>query len=368
MIVSVSPEAKGFAFQMLMKRCDNVLNVDAEKRRTYYSKRNGIELEDDVLNALRIAAKGTEFENTIVKISGKKFPDIIAMNYYGVEVKSTKEDMWTSTGSSILESTRVQGIERIYMTFGKLGGDPIEFLSRPYEECISDIAVTHMPRYRINMKLKNGETIFDKLGIKYDVLRKLDNPVIPVAKYYRSLLKPGESLWWADDYGDESVSAKIRLWRNVPTVEKRFFTSYACVNFPEVFCRKYEKYVLWLASQGIVDPHIRDQFSAGGRERIELPGGDVVELPAIYRRVRECSADILTLLQKKIKENIYKSQGNFRDCVLKWCKDVSTKSRDVPFDVSMRVLEYLLLNNVDSLLVQRNGYKIAADRKGEYRI
>ena len=79
-------------------------------------------MEDDVKSALEECAIGTPFENTIEKISGQKFPDIVAAKFYGVEVKSTKENHWTSTGSSILETTRVADVERIYMTFGKLGG------------------------------------------------------------------------------------------------------------------------------------------------------------------------------------------------------------------------------------------------------
>ena len=84
-------------------------------------------------------------------VSAQYFPDIIAEKYYGVEVKSTKENHWTSTGSSIVESTRDKNVENIYMLFGKLGGKTAEFKCRPYEDCLSDIAVTHSPRYLINM-------------------------------------------------------------------------------------------------------------------------------------------------------------------------------------------------------------------------
>ena len=75
--------------------------------------RGGNPLEDDVKSALEECAIGTPFENTIEKISGQKFPDIVAAKFYGVEVKSTKENHWTSTGSSILETTRVADVENI---------------------------------------------------------------------------------------------------------------------------------------------------------------------------------------------------------------------------------------------------------------
>ena len=107
MIISVNPKPELAAFQDLMRKTDSLLNSDAQRRPQYYLTRNGTPLEDDVKEALEEAAKGTPFEKTIEKVSGQKFPDIVASRCYGVEVKSTKEDHWTSTGSSIMESSRV---------------------------------------------------------------------------------------------------------------------------------------------------------------------------------------------------------------------------------------------------------------------
>ncbi|MGN0809760.1 MAG: hypothetical protein ACI4NQ_07325 [Christensenellales bacterium] len=286
MIVSVNPKPAMLEFVSLMKRTDAFLNHDALQRPKYYASRSGSPLEDDVKAALDECAKGTVFENTIEKVSGQKFPDIVAARFYGVEVKSTKANHWTSTGSSILESSRIADVERIFMTFGKLGGNPIEFMSRPYEECLSGIAVTHMPRYLIDMRLRKGETIFDKIGVSYDELRFMENPVAPVSEYYRSQLKEGESLWWAGNAADEAVSAKIRIWNKVPSEERKTYTVYGCANFPEIFGGNYDRYTLWLASQGVVDPHIRDQFSAGGQEPMLLSDGSIVKFPGVYRRVK----------------------------------------------------------------------------------
>lgn len=49
------------------------------------------------------------------------------------------------------------------------------------------------------MLLEKGESIFEKMDITYDNLRELDNPITPVAKYYKSLLREGESLWWTSN-------------------------------------------------------------------------------------------------------------------------------------------------------------------------
>lgn len=334
-------------FQNLMRRTDDLLNHEAALNPGYYKTRGGSLLEDDVKAALEECAEKTSFKGKIEKISGQRFPDIVAAKFYGVEVKSTKEDHWTSTGSSILESSRVQDVERIYMTFGKLGGQ-VQFLSWPYEDCLYGIAVTHMPRYLIDMRLKHGETIFDKLQIPYDVLRKMDNPVVPVSKYYRSKLKPGESLWWASDAGEEAVSATIRLWKNVPCPEKRKLTTYGCVNYPEIFAGEYDRYALWLTSRGVVDPHIRDQFSAGGRVEMRMADGSKAIFPAVYRRIvdnyelfiqRMCQYDPAAWGQVP---GINKEELNQR--LMRWIKSVSNavkKTGRASYDESVEALKVL---------------------------
>lgn len=350
MLVSLNPKPSIAEFRNLMKNTDVLLNEDARRRPSYYILRSGSPLEDDVKDMLDESAKGTPFEGTIEKVSGQKFPDIVAAKLYGVEVKSTKDDHWTSTGSSILETTRVVGVERIYMTFGKLGGDHVEFLSKPYEKCLYGIAVTHMPRYLIDMRLKDGETIFDKMGISYDELRQMENPIAPVAKYYRSKLKPGESLWWTGDSSEETVSATIRLWKNLSVDEKRKYTIYGMVNFPEVFGGNYDRYALWLTSQGVVDPHIRDQFSAGGQEEITLSSGVKVRLPGIYRRVKNNMDDIVHLIS--IKDSSYIGFHEFLDedttkqRLLIWC-DAASKKSTVDYDISMDALKTMFRQRME---------------------
>lgn len=350
MIISVNPHPSLAEFQQLMAQTDRLLNTSALLHPEYYITRGGSLLEDDVKSALSECAKGTAFENTIEKISGQRFPDIIAAKYYGVEVKSTKEDRWTSTGSSILETTRVNGIERIYMTFGKLGGNPIEFLSKPYEQCLHGIAVTHMPRYLIDMNLHHGETIFEKMGIPYNELRKMENPIAPVAKYYRSLLKEGESLWWANDSANETVSATIRLWKNLSCEEKRNYTVFGCVNFPEVFGGNYDRYALWLTSQGVVDSHIRDQFSAGGQEEMVLSNGEKVMLPGVYRRVKNNLNFILGRLAQNnpmsLQEDRFLNNDALRHRLMAWIDRVS-KSSTVPYELSQNALETFFKNKLD---------------------
>lgn len=365
MIISVNPEPSLSEFQALMKKTDALLNEDARRRRSYYATRGGKPLEDDVKAMLDESTKGTAFAGTIEKVSGQRFPDIVAANYYGIEVKSTKDDHWTSTGSSILETTRVSGVERIYMTFGKLGGNPIEFISKPYEECLYGIAVTHMPRYLIDMRLKPGETIFDKMGVPYDKLRQMDNPIAPVAKYYRSKLKPGESLWWTGDSSEETVSATIRLWKNLTADEKRKHTTYGLVNYPEVFGGDYDRYALWLTSQGVVDPHIRDQFSAGGQEEMLLSTGEKVKFPGVYRRVKNNFDYFIHLmgLKKSAVVEVYEKldEDAFRRRMLAWCDAVSRRST-MDYDLSMDALKTMFKRRINLYAESIRGGMVPGNR------
>jgi len=112
----------------------------------------------------------------------------VAQNYYGIEVKTTTQNHWKTTGNSMLESTRVENVERIFMLFAKLAS-PIEFRCRPYEEVLSEVVVTHSPRYLIDMNLEKGKTIFDKIKMPYDTFRKQESPIRPIVDYYKSKLK-----------------------------------------------------------------------------------------------------------------------------------------------------------------------------------
>lgn len=301
MIISNNKSSDIALFNAIMKKTDDLLNNDARARESYYEKRNGKLLEEDVYKALCIASSNTEFDGTIRLVSGASFPDIVAGKYYGVEVKSTVKNHWTSIGSSILESTRDKNVERIFLTFGKLG-KPVSFISRPYEECLSGIAVTHYPRYKIDMTLKRGETIFDKMGIPYDTIRKMDNPVAPVSKYYTEHAKPGESLWWAQGEVESTTeTATIRLWTSLSKEEKERMTAHGYALFPEVLSagnnKKYNRYALWLASnQGVVNTNIRDSFSAGGKRPMALANHLVILVPAAFARIKEYKELIRTAI------------------------------------------------------------------------
>lgn len=331
MIVSDNRTPSEDAFRRLMARTDAALNADAQLREDYYTNRGGHPLEKDVYGAICECAKGTPFEHSIQLVSGSAFPDIVAGGYYGVEVKSTNKNHWTSIGSSILESTRLEGVERIYLTFGKLG-KPVRFLSRPYHECLSGIAVTHYPRYQINMLLEEQDTIFARMGIPYEQLRKMENPVEPVSRYYRSQLKPGESLWWAGGRIEEAVPAMVRLWTSLSLEEKDRLIAQGYALFPEIFSSDYKRFALWLVTaKGVVHTDVRDSFSGGGKVELLRSSGETVRVPATFGRVfryRDLIRNVIESTDDDVLRDCWNVVGQMpSDRLAFWCKCVANASK-----------------------------------------
>ena len=352
MIISTAYEKELVAFKQLLQRMDAVLNKDARLHENYYHARGGQKLEEDVCRALTNCAENTEFEGSVRLVSGSSFPDIVAKGMFGVEVKSTAKNHWQSIGSSILESTRDQNVKRIFMTFGKLA-HPVEFLTKPYEDCLSDIVVTHYPRYRIDMKLQENheQTIFEKMGMGYDAIRIMDNPVSSVADYYRTQLAPGESLWWLPEQEDRAVPMKARLWTALSAAEKQQYVIEGYSKFPEIMGPsspvKYNRYALWLATEkGVINTNVRDGFSAGGQVEFNVNGGKRVMMPAAYGRVRTYRERIRTLILNE-DEVVLKTCWNqtvWTNRIDQWCRLVSEKAdkvEDVGYKKSMEVLSTL---------------------------
>lgn len=351
MIVSENNKSTTIRFKSLISRMDKLLNEEAIANEDYYTKRGGKLLEQDVFYAIKKCAKGTEFQDTIQLVSGTSFPDIIANNYFGIEVKSTEKNHWTTIGSSILESTRKQSIEKIYLTFGKLG-KPVQFISRPYEECLSGIAVTHYPRYQIDMKLNYGETIFDKIGVTYDDLRLMDNPVVPVSKYYKSKLKQGESLWWTNDDIETAAPPTVKLWTSLSHKSKEYFVIQGYALFPEILSNsnaKYNRYALWLATQqGIVNTNIRDSYSAGGQVFITLNSGVTIKMPAAFGKIKKYRSSIIESI-KTSEEDILRDYWNTKiiksDRIKQWIHIASTAADStVGYALAYNVLTDIFFN------------------------
>lgn len=309
MIISRRTDAEQDSFESLLSESKALIEIEAKASPKEYINKTSTDFENSVYNSLLKTSKNTPFEGSIQLIVGHKFPDIVAKKYYGVEVKVTKQNQWRSTGNSVLESTRVEDVERIYLFFGKLAS-PLEFKYRRYEECLYDIAVTHSPRYLIDMNLGLGKTIFDKMSTEYDTLRKLDNPIKEIVRYYRKIAKRGEETWWMD--GGEDIEAvlspTVTLWSNLPDEKQNQYRNEAMARFPEIFGNgqtKYQNFATWLAARhGVVDSSLRDRFTAGGQQELIINGTKYSKIPRIFGYLQDNAKEVVDIVNHLTLEDV----------------------------------------------------------------
>lgn len=270
-------------FVRLMKATTCELKNSAITGKIDFAKHQGEKLEWVVLEQMKILAGEYNFNpENIIHTERQHFPDIISENYFGVEVKATKENTWTSTGSSITESLREDCVKKVFLLFGKLSFPQVDFRCKPYEDCLYDISVTHNPRYLINMDLsKEDKTVFQKLGVDYDQFRLDNNRIDIIRTYYREKYKNNgrEMPWWIGDEPEDSKIKNIggiRLYTNISRTEKDYLKLCGFILFPEVLVSRYGKLAMWLCSRhSIVNPSIRDMYSAGGQMNIYIDNKSV---------------------------------------------------------------------------------------------
>lgn len=350
MIISSNPEPNRKEFDALLNSTLKELKNQATKSSELIVTLHGTKLEKHIGGLMTELAAGSVFDNSIEVRGGQSFPDIIAKNFYGVEVKTTTQNHWKTTGNSVLESTRIKDIERIFMLFAKLA-NPIEFKCRPYEECLSEVVVTHSPRYLIDMNLPIGKTIFDKLDTTYDTLRKEENPLKHVVDYYKRKLKPGEELWWIDQNSNNvSNHLAIKIWKNIDKERQREIISRIMVYFIEIFGnngkKKFERIPAWLVTrEGVVTPNIRDLFTAGGKGQILIGKKTYKNIPRIFLNLFDNLIFIIETITNtsSIELSAYWDiNTNETKKIADWIELVSVHSKEIPDAKHLNIKQMLI--------------------------
>jgi len=271
---------------------ENSKNFLVSNLQSNQSLPNSTQFEVLVCETMQAQAVGTEFEGVIRQTGVAAFPDIVVNGYFGVEVKMTIKDHWRSTGNSVLESSREEGVGKIYILFGKMGGIP-DIKYRLYQKCLPTVSVTHSPRYQIDMNLTEGRSIFDKMGIAYNELRKSGDTIQQIKSYYRAQLKDGEGLWWIDEESEAS-SPIIKQFRTLEPENKERFKIDCMILFPELFKKRanYERAVTYLITEfNAVHASLRDVFSAGGQQEVEVVG-ETKNVSQMFSRLYEYAPQI----------------------------------------------------------------------------
>lgn len=246
--------------------------------------------EVDVYEALQSSSSDLGINWKIEYISGHRFPDIVARinekEALGIEVKtiSTKNASWKIMGGSIMESTRIPDVSRIHIFCAKQS--PFEIKYKPFEDCVENVAVTHSPRYMLNMDLTPAENLFQKLHKSYDDIRQMTNPFDAFKDYMIKSRAPSQSetddsqLWWfspnekefskqelaEQSFANALVNSQLRFWNKLAPEEKEKIKIQMVVATPSILEGRYENTCQWLLQhQGVINPSFRDSFSAGGQ-------------------------------------------------------------------------------------------------------
>ena len=217
--------------------------------------------------ARKVLAELTKNESIAVKQDPHPhaFPDI-AINGYGVEIKSVTQDSWRSTANSIMETMRESSAREIYLLFGKMGGKP-EVRWRKYEDCVYHVRISHAPRFCVEMSGKE-KPLFSKIGISYAdfAVMSPEEKMARVRDYARSMLEPGERLWWLEDI-DHALEMRVRRFSDLDPDEKIKMRAEAAVLCPEIVAPSRTKHKYDAAFHYLISHHsvlaARDMFTAG---------------------------------------------------------------------------------------------------------
>ena len=273
------------------------------------SCRSGEDFELCVFNAANDVVLMSRTDAIVHYTQGSHaFPDIIIEyndgDRYGIEVKcstSSTAHTWKINGNSVLGSTKEDVIDT-YIVFGKTKPGHVGFRFRRYEDAISNVVVTHSPRYLIDMDVDNQSSFFRKSGLTYNQMCQSDNPIGLITEYFRS---QGQQAWWLS----ESTPAAIRIFCDLSANEKAEVVGYCFAHFPEVFSngtKKFARSSMWLATErSVVAPSLRDSFTAGGRRNVLTNHTTYRQLPKIFLKMQQHKAQILRELEQAESQKLY---------------------------------------------------------------
>jgi hypothetical protein len=247
----------------------------------------GEEFENEAFKVIKRVAQSMGIVN-IMHTGAQTFPDIV-LDSFGVEVKFSKSKKWESTGNSTFESTFHKEVTQdIYIFFGKKNGDKIHVKFDLYENCLSDVKITHKPRFMINMELDKKETVLTFLELTYEQYRSLpkEGKERVIKSYLKKDLSEGEKIL---DLDEEFVTnAKIKKFGNLDLDMKRKIIVEMFAYFPAIIGNGNDKYsdaaVYLIKKHMIYAPSLRDLFSAGGQEGLGIKG-NIIRCPKKYAKI-----------------------------------------------------------------------------------
>lgn len=320
---------------------ETISNVDPHR---IAACKSGEDFEVCVVNAINDVLSESNITATIhYTPGGHAFPDIVIEfsngEKYGIEVKSsssTSSKSWKINGNSVLGSTKENVIDT-YIVFGKTAIGNQGFRMKRYEEAVANVAVTHSPRYVIDMDISPEETFFAKSGLAYKQISEDENPIGLITSYFKS---QGQRAWWLS----ESTPAAIRMFSDLSIKERNTLIGYCFAHFPEVFStsmNKFSRCAMWLATEhSVVSSSLRDNFSAGGKFEYLQYG----RIPRIFDTLIRCKQYVIGALNDADIEELFED----------WCIDFDPKFR--AFDIFDKVKAWIIAVSVRCPPISHVGY------------
>jgi hypothetical protein len=117
------------------------------------------------------------------------------------------------------------------------------------------VRTSHVPRFEVELDPIPTQSLFDQMGISYDVFRSsaMEEKMQHIRKYARGRLRNGERLWWLEDAPGEAHTLPIqaRLYTKIPTEDKIRLRAEAVLLCPKIVSSgrsrdKYDDVVLFL--------------------------------------------------------------------------------------------------------------------------
>lgn len=269
--------------------------------------KTGEDFEKQVVDAVNDVIREAGIKATAHYSAGSHvFPDIV-IEYsdgtrYGIEVKSSSSPSksWRINGNSVLGSTKKDVVDT-YIIFGKTAIGHQAFRFKRYEDAIVNVAVTHSPRYVIDLDTADEDTFFRRSGLNYKQISESHDPIGAITSYFKS---QGLRAWWLT----ETSPAAVRLFSDLDEKEQSEMIGYAFAHFPELFSndrRKFYRCALWMImDRSVVSTSLRDNFTAGGR--MDLSAGNYVfhGVPQIFYRLRIYRDDLWAALDRASAEEL----------------------------------------------------------------
>lgn len=288
-----------------------------ERNKDYLQTTQGTQFEKIIDDLLQIISENqTHF---LFYHNGEhSFPDfsiIIDEKRYGLEVKYSNSGSWVTNGNSVFETISHKGNDiednyhEIYIIYGRKPKkrenlNQLEVKYDKYENAVSDITVTHSPRYRLQMRNENEESVFSLIDLPYKEFRLLsvEEKNHLIRDYFKQKQSEQDKWYMPLSLEVDSESVQPQLFEDLAFEQRELLLAEVLILYWEdLFANhrsNYKRIVSYLVSKYfVVSASLRDKFSASGKINI-----DGLDLDLQYPQILKTYQDKLPLIKQLIED------------------------------------------------------------------